>query len=225
MRWQNGWVERKRWIGAGRRPAPRDRHREETGFSLIEVVVAVTVLTLVFFAVEWASAQTTTASVAATQQAAESSLASQAIAEARALPFADLQAGANAANLAAALNGSHTAMVDWPQVSYSAGSYTLTLPGLTPPVGTILATNTAAAEAPLVPFSSTESMGKVTYDVAVFTTPTIGNPNLVTVTAIVERVLANPTATTTSCPSAPSAPGATTTTCGDLVAQVELGPQ
>lgn len=201
------------------------RRRGETGFALIEVVVAITILTLVFFAVEWATAETTTASVSATQQAAESSLATQAIAEVEALPFADIQSGASSTDLAAALNASHTALLNFPQVSYTGGNYILTLPGVASSLGTLEATNTSTTDAPLVPFSSTQLMGNVTYDVAVFTTPTAGNSSLVTITAIVERVLANPTATTTSCPSKPSAAGAITTTCGDLVEQVELGPK
>lgn len=199
--------------------------RDESGFSMLEVVVSFIILVVVIFAIEYEVVQTIAAGVDATQMATEASLASQAIVQAEALPFADLQAGANPDQLTTALNGG-TVLTNWPQVTFSSTPPTYTLK-LNVPVGTVLATNTATTgDAPVVPFSSPHTLGKVTYDVAVFITTVTGSANLVRVTAIVERVLAsssNPTST--PCPNTPASAGATTTMCGDLVQQVVLGPQ
>lgn len=166
----------------------------------------------------------------ATQTASQASLASQAIVQAEALPFADLQAGANPGTDPGQLGASST-LVDWPQVTLRDGIYTLTLdPTRSNPVvvGTVLATNTVTStEAPpVVPFVSVHILGKVTYKVAVFATTVTGNANLVRVTAIVERVLAsssNPTST--PCPNTPASSGATVTMCGAVAQQVVLGPK
>ena len=119
--WRGKRVEHRKMASA-RRHLVAARRQEQSGFALIEVVVAITILTLVFFAVEWASAETTTASVTATQQATESSLAMQAIAQAEALPFLDLQAGSSATDLAAALNGLHRRCSTGPRCRSVRGS-------------------------------------------------------------------------------------------------------
>lgn len=204
--------------------------RDESGQSILEVVVAFTILIMVFFAIEYGVAQTIASGVGATQMASQASLASLAIIQAEALPFADLQAGANPGTSSGQLGASST-LVNWPQVTLSGGTYTLTLnpTGSNPVVvGTVLATNTVTStEAPpVVPFISAHTLGKVTYDVAVFATTVTGNANLVRVTAIVERVLAsssNPTST--PCPNTPASSGATVTMCGAVAQQVVLGPK
>jgi hypothetical protein len=201
------------------------RRRDASGFALLEVVVAFALVVVVFFAIEYGVAQTTKSGVDATQLATEASLASQAIVQAEALPFADLQAGANLSQLTAALNGGGTALKNWPQVAFSGAAWTLTLPGAIT-VGTVLAANPATSgEVPVVPFSSATTLGKVTYKVAVFTTTVTGSANLVRVTAIVERVIPSSTSASTPCPSTPASANATTTLCGDLVQQAVLGPK
>jgi type II secretory pathway pseudopilin PulG len=207
------------------------RRQDESGFALIEVVVAFTLLVVVFFAIEYGVAQTTTAGVEATQLATETSLANQAIVQAEALPFADLQAGANPGTNSGQLGASST-LVNWRQLTLSGSTYTLTLnpTGSTPVVvGTVLDTNAATSgEGPVVPFVSSQTIGNVKYKVAVFTTSVTGHPtlDLVRVTAIVERVLAsssNPTST--PCPNTPASSGATVTMCGAVAQQVMLGAQ
>jgi len=204
-------------------------NRDESGFSIIEVMVAFTILVLVIFAIEYGVVQTISAGVVATQTATEASLASQAIVQAEALPFADLQAGADPTQLTAALNGGGTALTNWPQVVLSGGTYALTLdPSRSNPVtvGTVLDRNTVASTQapPVVPFFATHTLGNVTYDVAVFATAVTGSPNLVRVTAIVERVLpSTSTSTSAPCPSTAASANATTTMCGGLAQQVVLG--
>jgi len=205
------------------------RDRDESGFSILEVVVAFTILVVAIFAIEYGVAQTTKAGVDATQMSTETGLANQAIVQAEALPFADLQLGASPTNDTKwVLNHAGLALLEWPQVTYSGGTYTLTLNPTAPVVvGTVLATNTATTgEAPVVPFVSSHTMGNVKYKVAVFTTAVAGHPtlDLVRVTAIVERVLASST-TDPTCPLHTTCPVVTTTTAGVVVQQVELGAQ
>jgi Tfp pilus assembly protein PilE len=156
--------------------------RDETGFTLIEVMLAFTLLGVLFVAIEWAAIGSTTASVIAAQRETATSLAAKAVARAEALPFADLQAGLNSSQLQAVL-----ACSSWPEVtSNGSGTYTLQIPG-TAAVG-ILTSNTATSgEPPLVPFSCppVQTVGGVSYSVAVFPSPVTGNASLVTVTAIV----------------------------------------
>jgi Flp pilus assembly protein TadG len=216
------------------------RRRDESGFSILEVVVAFTLLVVAIFAIEYGVAHTTAAGVDATQMATETSLANQAIVQAEALPFAAIKAGASSTNDTKwTLNSACSALVDWPQVTYNGtpvaggcstgGTYTLTLPGLATLVGTVQASNVATTgEAPVVPFVSTHTMGNVKYKVAVFVTAVNGHPtlDLVRVTAIVERKLAsssNPTST--PCPNTPASSGASVTKCGAVFQQVELGAQ
>ncbi|MHB1712578.1 MAG: type IV pilus modification PilV family protein [Acidimicrobiales bacterium] len=180
--------------------------QDDAGFSLIEVLVAFTVLAVVFVAVEGGAIGTVTASVTAAQRATATSLAAQAIAEAQALPFACLQAGLDT-NL-------QTAEASWPEIVPSGSNYVLQLPGAGGPTsaGTILNNppNSACnpSRPPLVPFSSVQRPGGgVSYNVAVFPTIDAANSNLVTVTAIVSW-------------SAPPAHQQTTT-----IEQVEVGVQ
>src|SRR5450759_4326013 len=115
MRWHNRPVEK------GGSASPRHlpvtvRRLEETGFTLIEVLLAFTILSILFFAVERAAIGGVTASSVAAQRATATSLATQAIAEAQALPFADLQMGLNSSQLSAVL-----ACSSWPEVTSSGG--------------------------------------------------------------------------------------------------------
>ena len=132
--------------------------------------------------IEWAAIGGSTASATAAQRATATSLASQAIAQAQALPFADLQAGLNSCQL-------YAAMGSWPEVASSSGSscgnytYTLQLSGLSLPI--LVAYGAPSGQQPLVPFSSTVQVGGVSYAVGVFPTGTGSPPSLVTLTAIV----------------------------------------
>jgi hypothetical protein len=206
------------------------RDRGDGGQALLEVLVAFTILVGAIAAIGYGMVQTTSAGVDATQMSSETTLANQAIVQAEALPFGAVQSGANAAQLAAGLNHAGSALLDWPQVTYSGTAYTLTLnPGSNPVfVGNVPTTNPATAgEAPLAPFVSTHTLGNVKYKVAVFVTAVTGHPtlDLVRVTAIVERTLASST-TDPTCPPLPTTcPPVTTTTVGVVAQQVELGAQ
>ena len=180
MRWHNRPAE-KADLSSPRHLPAAVRRPEETGFTLIEVVIAFSILGILFLAIEWAAIGGSTASATAAQRATATSLASQAIAQAQALPFADLQAGLNSSQLSAVL-----ACSSWPEVTSSGGSYTLTLPG-TSPVAILTANTATTGEPPLVPFSCppVQQVGGVSYNVAVFPSPVAGNAALVTLTAIV----------------------------------------
>jgi len=158
--------------------------RSEAGFSLIEVLVAFTVLAIAFVAIEGGAIGSITASVTAGQRSTATGLAAQAIAEAQALPFACLERGLDT-NLQTASNS-------WTEVKLvTPGSYILQLTGAggTPiNAGTILDNNVSSSCAlpPLVPFDSVQHPGGgISYNVAVFPTVDPTNSNLVTVTAIV----------------------------------------
>ncbi|MGH9096900.1 MAG: type IV pilus modification PilV family protein [Acidimicrobiales bacterium] len=157
------------------------RTGDETGFSLTEVVIAISLLGIIFVAIEWAAIGSTTASVISVQRATATSLAAKAIARAEALPFVDLQAGLNSSQLQAVL-----ACSSWPEVTSSGGTYTLQLPG-TAPIAVLAANTATSGEAPLVPLNCppVQQVGGVSYSVAVFPSQVSGNSSLVTVTAIV----------------------------------------
>ena len=161
------------------------RRPEETGFTLIEVLLAFTIIGVLFFAVEWAAIGSVAASSVAAQRATATSLATQAIAEAQALPFADLQSGLNSCQL-------YAAMGSWqPEVAKSGTdctnyTYTLQLSGLSLPI--LVAYGAPSGQQPLVPFSSTVQLGGISYAIGVFPTGTGSPPSLVTVTAIVSWV-------------------------------------
>jgi prepilin-type N-terminal cleavage/methylation domain-containing protein len=180
IRWHNRSVEK------GGSASPRHlpvtvRRLEETGFTLIEVLLAFTILSILFFAVERAAIGGVTASSVAAQRATATSVATQAIAEAQALPFADLQMGLNSSQLQAALGS-------WPEVAPSGGgNYTLQLSGVSP-LPILVANSAVGGQQPLVPFSSVVQLGGVSYAVGVFPTGTGSPPSLVTVTAIVSWV-------------------------------------
>ena len=115
MRWHNRSAE-KADLSSPRHLPMAVRRPEETGFTLIEVVIAFSILGILFLAIEWAAIGGSTASATAAQRATATSPASQAIAQAQALPFADLQAGLNSSQLSAVL-----ACSSWPEVTSSGG--------------------------------------------------------------------------------------------------------
>jgi type II secretory pathway pseudopilin PulG len=184
MRWHNRPAE-KADLSSPRHLPAAVRRPEETGFTLIEVLLAFTIIGVLFFAVEWAAIGSVAASSVAAQRATATSLATQAIAEAQALPFTDLQSGLNCSQL-------HAAMGSWPEVAQSGSSclnytYTLQLSGLSP-VPILVANSATSGQQPLVPFSSTVQLGGISYAIGVFPTGTGSPPSLVTVTAIVSWV-------------------------------------
>lgn len=143
---------------------------DDAGFGLIEVLVAVFLLTIVVLIVLRGTITAMSASVLAKEHSVATSLITGAVAEVTALPFADLQAGLNpvADNLLAD-----------PTISQSGSTYTFVPTGATIPTS-----NTNTSETPLVPHVETTTVG-IPYNVAVYPTTTSASPGLVTVNVLV----------------------------------------
>ena len=143
----------------------------DEGFTIVEVLVAVTLLTVVLLAVERGSIVDLSAASVAKEHSVATSLVSGDIAQVVALPFADVQAGLNAS--------AESLSTDDPQyIKCVSGVCTFLMNGATIPTS-----NTNSSEAPLVPHIATVDIG-IPYQVATYPTmSSIGN--LVTVTIVV----------------------------------------
>ncbi len=164
--------EARYWlVVAGPRLRARCRvaHGDE-GFSIIEALVAVTILTVSLLAVERGSVAAISAASVAKEHAVASSLVSGDIAQLVALPFADVNVG---------LNPSVDSLASDPYITKSGSTYTFTLNGATIPT-----TNAKTSEAPLVPHITTVSAG-IAFTVATYPTVSSATPGLVTVTVLV----------------------------------------
>jgi prepilin-type N-terminal cleavage/methylation domain-containing protein len=150
----------------------------DEGFGLIEVMIAMVILAIVVLAVTRAAVGAESGATLAQQETVANALASEAVAQVEALPYADLAAGLNPAVDDLALSPYVSATG-----SGSSASYVLTLNN-----EQILTDNSATdGEAPLVPFTSTDKLG-ISYTVSSF--PTIANGatganGVITVTVIV----------------------------------------
>jgi hypothetical protein len=144
--------------------------RDEEGFSIIEAVIAVSLLTIALLTVERGSIAALSATSVAKEHSIAASLVSGDIAQVVALPFADVQAG---------LNPTVDSLTSDPYITRSGSTYTFTLNGATIP-----ATNTNTSEAPLVPHIATVTAG-VPFSVATYPTVSSVAPGVVTVTVVV----------------------------------------
>lgn len=163
----------------------RRRTTGDGGFSLIEVLVAMTLLSVVLLGAERAVTDTMEASLLAKEHSIATGLVTQAMAEAVALPFQDLEEGLNQNADCPALGGGNCLSHD-PYLSYDGTAYQLTLNGVVQPSAgsTVPVSNTKASEAPIVPEVTTVSQG-VTYTVSAYPTVNSDQPKLVTVVVIV----------------------------------------
>jgi len=162
----------------GRWRADPNRHRRvqsravrgDEGFSIIEALVAVTLLTVALLAVERGSIAAISAASVAKEHSVASSLVSGDIAQLVALPFTDVQAG---------LNPTVDSLTSDPNITKSGSNYIFTLTG-----ATIATTNAKTSEAPLVPHIATVTVG-IPFTVSTYPTTSSATPGLVTVTVIV----------------------------------------
>jgi len=148
-------------------------HRDgaDEGFTVVELLMAITLLTVLLLAVERGAIATISAATVAKERAVATSLVSGTLAQVVALPASDVAAGLNPS--------AESFSTDDPQyVQCVSGTCTFLLTG-----ATLLTSNTNSSEAPLVPHISTSNIG-IPYKVAIYpTTSTIAN--LVTVTVVV----------------------------------------
>jgi prepilin-type N-terminal cleavage/methylation domain-containing protein len=166
---------RCRRIGARPRPALRRvrtgfQEVVDEGFTIVEVLVAITLLTVVLLAVERGAIVDLSAASVAKEHAVATSLISGDIAQVVALPFNELQSGLNPS--------AESLGTDDPKyIQCVSGTCTFLLNGATIPT-----TNTTS-DAPLVPHATTVNLG-IPYTVATYPT-TSAISNLITVTVVV----------------------------------------
>lgn len=174
---RRGWHDRT----AGRARSRLRAGERNAGFGLIEVLVAVMLLTVVIVIVLRATATSLAASVVAKEHTVATSLITQAVAEATALPFAELQSGLDPSSTA------DPGFATDPNItgcSTTSGSETCTF---VPTGATIDANNTdstGSPEPPIVPHISTETVG-ATYTIKTYPTVSSSTPQLVTLNVIV----------------------------------------
>lgn len=152
---------------------------------MVEVIVAMVILAVVLLGAERAVTDSMAASLLAKEHSVATGLASQAVAEAVALPFQDLEEGLNPSATCPSLGGANCLAND-PYIVKSGSTYELVVHGSVVPTGSssIPTSNTNSAEAPIVPEISTVTEG-ITYTVRTYPTVTSSSPSLVTVVVIV----------------------------------------
>lgn len=157
---------------------------DDDGYTIVEVLIALTVLSLVLLAAEWGAIGSMAASTAAKEHSVATGLVTSVMAEAVSLPFEDLENGLNPD--ADCGSPSVNCLSHDPYVAESGSSYVVDLDGeIVPSSGsTIPVANTATAEQPFVPETSTVVEG-VTYTVHAYPTVSSAAPGIVTVIAIV----------------------------------------
>ena len=142
---------------------------KDGGLTMVEVLVAITLLTVVLVVVVRGAVGALQAASVAKEHAVATSLISGDVAALGALPFSDLEAG---------LNPSVDALSTDANITKSGSTYTFKLNG-----ATLLTANAKTSEAPLVPHISTVSVG-IPFKVATYPTAS-SSSNLVTVTVVV----------------------------------------
>lgn len=163
----------------------RDMPADDSGFSLIEVLVALVLLAIVLLGAERAVTDSMEATVLAKEHSVANGLITQAMAEAVAIPFQDLEEGLNPNATCPALGGGNCLASD-PYLVQSGSSYQLKINGSYVPSSsyTVPTSNSNSSESPIVPEVSTVTEG-IPYTVYVYPTVTSSSASLVTVVAVV----------------------------------------
>ena len=169
-------MERQKYV-RGKLRAARDRDRSEEGNSLIEVLVAITLLAGIMLAANRGAIGALTAAAVAKEHSVASGLVSASVAEAVALPFADLESG---------LNPTVDTLANDANIVKSGSNYVLELNGTIVPssTSTIPVSNSKTSETPIVPHVSTVNEG-IPYTVDTYPTMSTSAPGLVTVVVVV----------------------------------------
>ncbi|MHB1509133.1 MAG: type IV pilus modification PilV family protein [Acidimicrobiales bacterium] len=147
---------------------------EDDGFSLVELVVALTILAVAMLGVGEGLLATMVGSSVARERSVATALVSGDIAKVESLPFAALEAG---------LNPSVDSLGADPEIA-STVSGTGTSYVFKPTGATIPATSSASTEPPLVPHVATVTLS-IPYKVATYPTVDTSTPGLVTVVVVV----------------------------------------
>ena len=147
---------------------PRSRPFNEDGFLLLEVVIGFSLFCVVILATSSGTVASMASATVAHERFIASTLVSEDIANATALPFADLVAG---------LNPTQDSLSSDPNIQVVGSTYVLTLTG-----ATLATSNTNTSEAPLVPHISTVTVG-IPYSVATY--PQASSTGLVTLVVVV----------------------------------------
>jgi prepilin-type N-terminal cleavage/methylation domain-containing protein len=170
-----------------RSPRPY-RGNDDQGFSLIEVLVALTLIAVIFVAADRGAIEGLSAAALVKERSVASGLMTSAMAEAIALPFSDLENGLNPTT--------DTSFATDPNIVASGSTncsatpptsgYELKLKGSVVPTSTstIPVCNTKTSDAPLVPHVSTVLEG-INYNVYAYPTTSTSAPGLVTVVVVV----------------------------------------
>ena len=186
------WRTWLRWFrdtgSASSRPDAEDTDRpaarRDRGFTVVETLVSMSIVTLVLFPVARGAITASSASSLAKEHSVATGLISGDVSQLVALPFASVEEGLNPSvdsalctdpNIACAINGGTT-------------TYTLKATGATIPTA-----NTSTSQAPLVPYITHTTVG-ITYRIATYPTVSSSTPGLVTVAVIVSWTGPNGTA-------------------------------
>jgi len=135
---------------------------------LLEVVIGFSLFCVVILAASSGSVASIASATVAHERFVASTLVSQDVANATALPFADLTAG---------LNPTQDSLPSDPNIEMAGSTYVLKLTG-----ATLATLNTNSSEAPLVPHISTVTVG-IPYSVATY--PEASSTGLVTLVVVV----------------------------------------
>lgn len=149
---------------------PRHGRPDESGFTLVETLVALVLLASVLVGLEKTVRFTLQSGAYATQQDTALNLIAADVAQVRALSFSDLQAG---------LNPNVESLISDPDIVAGGPTGYRFKPTGAP----IAASNTNASQPPLVPHITPVTNG-ITYDISTYPTAKTSAPGLVTVYVI-----------------------------------------